>query len=74
MPPPTNCPKCGGAIVVREGPYGPFDGCSAFPACRYSWSRGGFDGFLRRVQRKARNDISRERRSRRSQKNASPNR
>jgi DNA helicase-4 len=30
------CPKCHqGTMVRRTGPYGPFLGCSAFPACRH---------------------------------------
>jgi endonuclease YncB( thermonuclease family) len=31
------CPKgCGGTLVVREGRFGPFMGCSNFPQCRHS--------------------------------------
>lgn len=29
------CPKCGGALVEREGKYGKFIGCSNFPKCRF---------------------------------------
>jgi hypothetical protein len=29
------CPRCGGNLVVREGPYGKFYGCSNYPQCRY---------------------------------------
>ena len=29
------CPKCGGELVVRQGKYGRFIGCSNFPDCRY---------------------------------------
>ncbi len=29
------CPKCGKPLVQRTGQYGPFVGCSGFPACRY---------------------------------------
>ncbi len=30
------CPKCGGKLVMREGKYGTFIGCSNFPKCRYT--------------------------------------
>lgn len=29
------CPKCGQPLVQRTGKFGPFTGCSGFPACRY---------------------------------------
>lgn len=29
------CPRCGGNLAVREGPYGKFYGCSNYPKCRY---------------------------------------
>lgn len=29
------CPRCGSALVLREGDYGPFYGCSAYPGCRF---------------------------------------
>lgn len=29
------CPRCSGKLVVREGPYGKFYGCSNYPKCRY---------------------------------------
>jgi hypothetical protein len=32
------CPRCGGNLVVREGPYGKFYGCSHYPQCRYKRS------------------------------------
>ncbi len=28
------CPKCGKPMVVRQGRYGPFLGCSGYPKCR----------------------------------------
>ncbi len=28
------CPRCGGPMVARKGPKGPFYGCAAFPRCR----------------------------------------
>ncbi|QCK16237.1 NERD domain-containing protein [Mangrovivirga cuniculi] len=30
------CPKCGNDLVLRNGKYGQFYGCSNFPACKYS--------------------------------------
>lgn len=31
------CPRCGqGTLVERNGKFGPFLGCSTFPACRYT--------------------------------------
>ncbi len=29
------CPRCGGMLVLRQGDYGPFYGCSRYPACRF---------------------------------------
>jgi len=29
------CPKCGGSLVIRNGRYGKFIGCSTFPECNY---------------------------------------
>ena len=34
------CPRCGGNLVVRDGPYGKFYGCSNYPKCRYSLKYG----------------------------------
>jgi hypothetical protein len=31
----NECPKCGGTLIVREGKYGNFKGCSGFPKCRF---------------------------------------
>lgn len=31
-----DCPKCGEKLVLRNGKYGAFYGCSGFPLCRYS--------------------------------------
>ncbi len=31
-----SCPECGSPLVMRQGRYGPFIGCSSFPACRYT--------------------------------------
>ena len=30
------CPRCGGKLVVRNGKYGKFKGCSNFPKCRFT--------------------------------------
>ncbi|MBO6207992.1 MAG: topoisomerase DNA-binding C4 zinc finger domain-containing protein [Lachnospiraceae bacterium] len=30
------CPKCGGTLAKRKGPYGEFFGCDNFPKCRYT--------------------------------------
>ena len=30
------CPKCGGNLVLREGRYGRFYGCSNYPKCNYT--------------------------------------
>ena len=32
---PNKCPKCGGQLVERKGPYGIFIGCSNYPKCKY---------------------------------------
>jgi hypothetical protein len=33
---PGRCPRCGGKLVVRNGKYGRFYGCSNYPHCRYT--------------------------------------
>ncbi|MBN1157343.1 DNA topoisomerase I [Candidatus Woesearchaeota archaeon] len=33
--PKKECPKCKSEMVVRQGPYGRFYGCSKFPKCRH---------------------------------------
>ena len=30
------CPKCGGSLVLRNGRYGNFYGCSNYPKCKYT--------------------------------------
>ena len=30
------CPRCGSKLVQRNGKYGSFMGCSAYPKCRYT--------------------------------------
>ena len=32
----TNCPKCGGELIKRNGKYGEYLGCSNYPKCRYT--------------------------------------
>lgn len=32
----SKCPDCKELLVLRNGPYGIFLGCSAFPKCRWS--------------------------------------
>lgn len=29
------CPRCGGQIIMRHGPYGSFYGCSNYPKCKF---------------------------------------
>lgn len=30
------CPRCGGTLILRHGPYGSFYGCSNYPRCRFT--------------------------------------
>lgn len=30
------CPKCGGSLILRNGKYGKFYGCSNYPKCRFT--------------------------------------
>lgn len=30
------CPKCGGKLIMRDGKYGRFIGCSNYPKCKYT--------------------------------------
>lgn len=30
------CPKCGGELIIRSGPYGIFIGCSRYPECKFT--------------------------------------
>ncbi len=32
----SKCPKCGGTLVIREGKYGEFIGCSNYPKCKFT--------------------------------------
>lgn len=32
----NECPRCGGALVTREGKFGKFKGCSNFPGCTFT--------------------------------------
>ena len=33
-----HCPRCGGRLIIRKGPYGDFYGCSNYPKCRFTRS------------------------------------
>ena len=41
------CPKCGAEVVLKEGRYGPFYGCSSYPKCTFTadYDEYGYDGF-----------------------------
>jgi hypothetical protein len=30
------CPRCDGTLILREGKFGKFYGCSNYPKCRYT--------------------------------------
>ena len=30
------CPQCGGQLILRQGKFGPFYGCSNFPKCKFT--------------------------------------
>ena len=30
------CPRCGGILLVRNGEYGKFLGCTNYPKCKYT--------------------------------------
>ena len=32
------CPRCGGALKLRNGKYGAFYGCSNYPKCRFTYN------------------------------------
>lgn len=34
----SRCPKCNGVLVLRDGIYGKFWGCSRYPKCKYTRS------------------------------------
>lgn len=38
------CQYCGADLVYRNGPYGPFFGCSDYPDCKYTFSIQWLDG------------------------------
>lgn len=50
VPAPLPCPECGKPMVLRNGRYGLFFGCSAFPACRCTLSLA--EGTYRLLRRK----------------------
>ena len=33
------CPRCGGSLILRDGRYGRFYGCSNYPQCNYVLSK-----------------------------------
>lgn len=35
----NKCPKCGGNLIIRNGKYGSFIGCSNYPRCKYTKKR-----------------------------------
>ncbi len=35
---PTICPNCSGKLLIRNGKYGPFYGCSNYPNCKFTQS------------------------------------
>ena len=43
-PTAEKCPDCGATVVWRNGNWGPFMACSAYPKCRWKYSKrsGGF--------------------------------
>ncbi len=32
------CPRCGGKLIMREGKYGVFYGCSNYPKCKFTYN------------------------------------
>jgi hypothetical protein len=34
------CPRCGGQLVLRQGKYGSFYGCTNYPTCRFTLNYG----------------------------------
>jgi len=32
----NTCPNCSGKLVIRNGKYGPFYGCSNYPSCKFT--------------------------------------
>ena len=30
------CPICGGLLLIRKGPRGPFWGCANYPTCKHT--------------------------------------
>ncbi len=41
----SKCPRCGSRLKMRNGKYGRFWGCSAFPRCRYTRGHGNNPGY-----------------------------
>ncbi len=38
--PDETCPRCGKTLVMKNGTYGLFIGCSGYPACRFKKNLG----------------------------------
>ena len=36
----SRCPKCGKKMILRDGRYGPFFACSAYPECKTTMNVG----------------------------------
>ncbi|ABR54069.1 DNA topoisomerase I [Methanococcus vannielii SB] len=36
-----SCPKCGGKLSIKKGPYGVFRGCENYPKCKYTEKLNG---------------------------------
>lgn len=39
------CPRCGGTLILRNGKYGKFYGCSNYPKCRFTVQQNNKSGF-----------------------------
>jgi ssDNA-binding Zn-finger/Zn-ribbon topoisomerase 1 len=35
LPADAKCPECGKPLVIKEGRFGKFVGCSGYPQCKY---------------------------------------
>lgn len=42
MPTYSQCPKCGGRLVERNGKHGKFYGCDKFPICTFTCSKSQY--------------------------------
>lgn len=39
----VRCPKCGGIMQLKKGPYGEFYGCNNYPYCNFTYNIEDFD-------------------------------